>query len=83
MTDHDGEHALGGVHALVWQGPTSALTPTGIERTEEEDGCVHVLRLPAAGCRLTVAEGDLDAVADCLISDPRSAHVHPIRPGHP
>jgi hypothetical protein len=49
MTDHDGEHALGGVHALVWQGPTSALTPTGIERTEEEDGCVHVLPLPAAG----------------------------------
>lgn len=26
-----------------WQGPTSALTPTGITRTEEEDGCVYVL----------------------------------------
>jgi aminoglycoside 2'-N-acetyltransferase I len=27
----------------LWQGPTSALTPTGIERTEEEDGCIYVL----------------------------------------
>jgi aminoglycoside 2'-N-acetyltransferase I len=26
-----------------WQGPTSALTPTGIARTEEEDGSVYVL----------------------------------------
>jgi len=26
-----------------WQGPTSALTPTGIERTEDDDGCVYVL----------------------------------------
>lgn len=26
-----------------WQGPTSALTPAGIERTEEEDGGVYVL----------------------------------------
>jgi aminoglycoside 2'-N-acetyltransferase I len=26
-----------------WQGPTSVLTPTGIRRTEEEDGCVYVL----------------------------------------
>jgi aminoglycoside 2'-N-acetyltransferase I len=25
-----------------WQGPTSALTPTGIERTEEEDGGIYV-----------------------------------------
>jgi aminoglycoside 2'-N-acetyltransferase I len=31
----------------LWQGSTSALTPTGIERTEEEDGCVHVLPLMA------------------------------------
>jgi aminoglycoside 2'-N-acetyltransferase I len=26
-----------------WRGPTSALTPTGIARTEEEDGSVYVL----------------------------------------
>ena len=29
-----------------WQGPTSALTPAGVERTEDDDGGVHVL--PAA-----------------------------------
>lgn len=29
----------------LWQGPASALTPTGIERTEEEDGCIYVLPL--------------------------------------
>lgn len=27
----------------LWQGPPSALTPSGIERTEEEDGCIYVL----------------------------------------
>jgi aminoglycoside 2'-N-acetyltransferase I len=27
----------------LWRGPTSALTPTGIARTEGEDGCVYVL----------------------------------------
>lgn len=27
----------------LWQGPSSALTPTGIKRTEEEDGCIYVL----------------------------------------
>jgi aminoglycoside 2'-N-acetyltransferase I len=27
----------------LWQGPTSALTPTGIRRTEEEDGSIYVL----------------------------------------
>ncbi len=26
-----------------WQGPSSALTPTGIQHTEEEDGCIYVL----------------------------------------
>ena len=26
-----------------WEGPTSALTPTGIMRTEEEDGSIYVL----------------------------------------
>ena len=26
-----------------WQGPTSALTPTGIRRTEQEDGGIYVL----------------------------------------
>jgi aminoglycoside 2'-N-acetyltransferase I len=28
----------------VWRGPTSALTPSGVVRTPEEDGAVHVLR---------------------------------------
>ena len=27
----------------LWRGPTSAFTPAGITRTEEEDGSVHVL----------------------------------------
>lgn len=27
----------------LWQGPLSALTPTGIQRTPEEDGCIYVL----------------------------------------
>ena len=27
----------------LWRGPTSALTPTGIMRTEEEDGGIYVL----------------------------------------
>ncbi|MDH2428660.1 GNAT family N-acetyltransferase [Sphaerisporangium sp. TRM90804] len=27
----------------VWQGPTSVLTPAGVERTEEDDGGVYVL----------------------------------------
>ena len=27
----------------LWRGPTSALTPTGIQRTEEHDGCIYVL----------------------------------------
>jgi aminoglycoside 2'-N-acetyltransferase I len=31
----------------LWQGPTSALTPTGIARTEEEDGCIYVLPVAA------------------------------------
>ena len=33
---------------LPWQGPTSALTPTGITRTEEDDDSVFVLPLSAA-----------------------------------
>ena len=28
---------------MVWQGPTSALTPSGIRRTEDDDGCIYVL----------------------------------------
>ena len=28
---------------IKWLGPTSALTPTGIVRTADEDGCVYVL----------------------------------------
>ncbi|GAA4620698.1 aminoglycoside N-acetyltransferase AAC(2')-Ie [Actinoallomurus vinaceus] len=31
-----------------WQGPTSVLAPAGVQRTEEEDGSVHVLPLTAA-----------------------------------
>ncbi|NJQ02612.1 GNAT family N-acetyltransferase [Streptomyces zingiberis] len=31
----------------VWQGPTSALTPSGVVRTPEEDGGVYVLPLSA------------------------------------
>ena len=29
----------------LWQGPTSALTPTGIERTEDADGAVFVFAM--------------------------------------
>ncbi len=32
----------------LWQGPTSALTPTGVVRTEEEDGSVYVLPVAVA-----------------------------------
>ena len=39
--------AAGGFYAARgwkrWQGPTSALTPTGIARTEDDDGGVYVL----------------------------------------
>lgn len=31
----------------LWQGPSSALTPDGVRRTEEEDGCIYVLPLGA------------------------------------
>ncbi|WP_425550704.1 GNAT family N-acetyltransferase [Actinoallomurus liliacearum] len=31
----------------AWQGPTSVLTPTGIRRTADQDGAVHVLPLGA------------------------------------
>ena len=30
-----------------WRGPTSALTPAGIRRTEDDDGTVHVLPVTA------------------------------------
>jgi len=57
VTESDWEHALGGralgatdVGARLyaargwqrWRGPTSALTPAGVVRTAEEDGCVFV-----------------------------------------
>ncbi len=29
----------------LWLGPSSALTPHGIQRTEGDDGCIHVLPL--------------------------------------
>ncbi|WP_103501140.1 MULTISPECIES: GNAT family N-acetyltransferase [Streptomyces] len=31
----------------LWQGPTSALTPDGVERTPDEDDAVHVLPVTA------------------------------------
>jgi aminoglycoside 2'-N-acetyltransferase I len=31
----------------AWQGPTSALTPSGLVRTEEEDGWIYVLPMSA------------------------------------
>jgi aminoglycoside 2'-N-acetyltransferase I len=31
----------------LWQGPASALTPTGVTRTAEDDGCIFVLPLAA------------------------------------
>ncbi|MEO9221307.1 MAG: GNAT family N-acetyltransferase [Mycobacteriaceae bacterium] len=32
---------------ILWRGPTSALTPTAVVRTPEEDGCIYVLPLKA------------------------------------
>lgn len=34
-----------------WQGPTSALTPTGVERTEEDDGGSSSSRRPRCWTR--------------------------------
>ncbi|WP_035800336.1 GNAT family N-acetyltransferase [Kitasatospora mediocidica] len=31
----------------LWQGPTSALSPTGTVRTPDEDGCIYVLPVTA------------------------------------
>jgi aminoglycoside 2'-N-acetyltransferase I len=28
---------------MLWRGPSSALTPAGIRRTEEDDGCIYIL----------------------------------------
>jgi aminoglycoside 2'-N-acetyltransferase I len=36
----------------LWRGPSSALTPDGVIRTEEEDGCIHVLPLDAVPLNL-------------------------------
>jgi aminoglycoside 2'-N-acetyltransferase I len=36
----------------LWQGPTSALAPTAITRTEEEDGSIHALQV-ASGLDLS------------------------------
>jgi aminoglycoside 2'-N-acetyltransferase I len=41
----------------LWEGPTSALTPSGTRRTPDDDGSVHVL---AGG-----AELDLSAELTC------------------
>lgn len=32
----------------LWQGPTYTVSPTGVRRTEDEDGCVHVLPVTVA-----------------------------------
>jgi aminoglycoside 2'-N-acetyltransferase I len=32
----------------LWLGPSSALTPSGIQRTEEDDGCIYVFPLAVA-----------------------------------
>lgn len=44
-------HQAAGFYAArgwqCWQGPTSALTPDGITRTADDDGCVYVLSLTA------------------------------------
>jgi aminoglycoside 2'-N-acetyltransferase I len=40
-----------------WQGATAALTPAGIVRTEEEDGCIYVLPMSA--------ELDVDGELSC------------------
>lgn len=42
---------------LLWRGPSSALTPTGVRRTEEEDGGIYVLP-----CAVPV---DLDGELTC------------------
>jgi aminoglycoside 2'-N-acetyltransferase I len=34
---------------MLWQGPSSALTPAGIRRTEEDDGCIYVLPMKGKG----------------------------------
>jgi aminoglycoside 2'-N-acetyltransferase I len=31
----------------LWRGPTSALTPSGIRRTKDEDGCIYVFSAAA------------------------------------
>jgi aminoglycoside 2'-N-acetyltransferase I len=38
----------------LWRGPCSALTPAGVMRTEEEDGCIYVLPVDV---RLDLATG--------------------------
>ena len=48
----------------LWLGPTSALTPTGVQRTEDDDGGIYVLPLGVP----------LDLSGD-LTCDPRDADV--------
>jgi len=43
----------------LWRGPTWALTPDGVVRTPDDDGCVHVL--PLDGPLLLDLDGDLTA----------------------
>lgn len=47
-----------------WRGPTSALTPTGVRRTEEDDDCIYVLPVshpldPTAPLTCDWRDGDL------------------------
>lgn len=61
------EEAAGFYAALGWtrwQGPTSALTPSGIRRTEDDDGAVYVLpvQVPVSSAAAIVCDwrdGDL------------------------
>jgi aminoglycoside 2'-N-acetyltransferase I len=49
---------------MLWRGPCSALTPVGVRRTEDEDGCIYVLPVevpldPASGLTCDWRDGDV------------------------
>ena len=49
---------------MLWRGPSSALTPSGIRRTEEDDGCIYVLPMEvpldlSSGLTCDWRDGDL------------------------
>ena len=39
----------------LWQGPLSALTPAGIRRTADEDGCIYVIYVLPQGIPLDIS----------------------------